>query len=922
MKMNNYTLSLLIFLTSLTIIDVDAQENYRINKDFNNEPLSAVFKLIESETQYHFYYRNEQIDTFRISLNAKNLTVKEFLSGYLMNEGYNYAIDSNNIFITVGREIVTTLPPGFFNLNSEEKSHFNSAIFDYMDNKEKEKKTNEEEIFEIGQKTKNITGGKANIAGYITDEKTGEPIIGAVIYHEKSGVGVVTNAFGYYTISLATGKNDLKVSCIGMKERVIKTIIYSNGNLDIILSPYVIPLKEVVIEAERGANVYRMQMGHEKLDLKTIKQLPMAMGEVDLMKAVLTLPGVKSIGESSTGLNVRGGATSQNLILLDDAVIYNPSHLFGFFSSFNPDVIKNIELYKSNMPAKYGGRTSSVLEAESKEGNKKKITGSGGLGLVTGRFNIEGPIIKDKMTFIAGGRTTYSDWLLSQLPDESIKNSKGSFYDLHTHFSYEITKKSSLYFTAYGSNDYFKFNSDTVYRYNNYTSSVKFRHTFSNQLMGVFSAAYSNYSYNVTGGNNTISGFEHTYKINQFNLKSDFSYYFNTKHSFLFGASSIIYNLHPGSKLPLDAESIVTPDIINKEQATENALYIEDQYTVTSKLSVSIGLRYSMYNYLGPNQVLEYEEGVPKDETSVIDTINAASGKIMNTYHGPELRVSARYLLPSNTSIKASYQKTRQYIHMLSNTTAISPTDIWKLSDPNILPEIGDQVSLGIYKNFNSNSFEISIEGYYKKMKNFLDYKDGAVLMLNHNIERDILNTLGTAYGLEFMLKRPSGKLNGWISYTFSRSMLETDGTTNSEVVNFGRKYPANYDKPQDFTFVGNYRFSRRFSISTNVTYSSGRPITLPLGKYEMYGGKRVYYSERNQFRVPDYFRTDFSMTLEGNHRIKKFAHYSWTFSIYNLTGRKNAYSVFFRSENDQIKGYKLVIFGQPIPTLTYNFRF
>lgn len=923
-QMNKYRIrSLLFFLLVISVSKIYAQDNNTFDLNYDRILFPALIDQIESNSSYHFYYDITQIDTLRVSVKAERASLKTVLQDALKNTGFSYAIDSNRIFITKNREIRTQLPADFFSLMQQSSNHYDVAMYDFMnDDADKTKKSKEDVIIEVGEKTKNITGNKVNVSGYIRDEKTGEPVIGAVVYQEKASVGVVTNAFGYFIISLPTGKNEVKVSCIGMKELTLQVMLYSEGSLDIELAPYVIPLKEVVIEAERGANVYRMQMGHEKLDLKTIKQVPMAMGEVDVIKAVLALPGVKSVGESSTGLNVRGGATSQNLILLDDATIYNPSHLFGFFSSFNADVIKNIELYKSSMPAKYGGRISSILEVESKEGNKKDITGSGGIGLITTRFNIEGPIVKDKISFLFGLRTTYSDWILRKIPDQAIKNSRGSFNDFHARISYEINKKNSLYITGYQSSDYFQLSSDTVYQYSNKAYSLKWKHAFTPRLNGVFSAAYSNYNYNITGDKNTINAFKHTYKINQLNAKADFSFYFNPKHSLSFGAASIYYKLNPGTQVSLNPESLITPDIIPSEQAVENALYFEDQFAITSKLTLNVGLRLSFYNFLGPNEVLLYEPGIAKDSTTVIGTLGKDRGGIIKTYGGPEYRLSARYMINGNTSVKISYQKVRQYIHMLSNTTAISPSDIWKLSDPNILPEIGDQIALGLYRNFNSNAIEISVEGYYKKMKNFLDYKNGAILLLNHNIERDILNTLGSAYGIELLIKRPKGKLNGWLSYTYSRSLLKTDTKTTGEIINGGIEYPSNYDKPHDVTFVGNYRFTRRFSISANMTYSTGRPITLPLAKYNMYGGDKIFYSERNQSRVPDYFRTDISLNLEGNHRIKKLAHYSWSFSVYNLTGRKNAYSVFYKSENGKINGYKLSIFGQPIPTLTYNFRF
>ena len=411
------------------------------------------------------------------------------------------------------------------------------------------------------------------------------------------------------------------------------------------------------------------------------------------------------------------------------------------------------------------------------------------------------------------------------------------------------------------------------------------------------------------------------YDIQQSNFKADFSYFPTSNHTMHLGFNSYYYKLKPGSFMPYGEESLVVPDVLQDEQAFEHAFYASDEFSISQRLSLYFGLRYSIFNNLGPRNVNVYAEGVEKEENNVIDTLNYKHGELINTYHGPEFRFSARYSLPNNSSVKLSYNRMRQYIHMLSNTTAISPTDIWKLSDSHIRPQVGDQVSLGLYKNFKRNTIETSLEAYYKTMDDFLDYKSGAVLVLNPNIETDVINAQGKAYGAELMIKKLTGKLNGWMSYTYSRSLVKV-ADENSEIINEGNYFPSNFDKPHDFTLVGNYKFSRRFSISLNFTYSTGRPITLPQAKYDYEGSKRIYYSDRNHFRVPDFYRADVSMNLEGNHKVNKLNHSSWTFAIYNLTGRKNVYSIFFLSEGGAVNGYKMSIFGRPIPTITYNFKF
>ena len=619
--------------------------------------------------------------------------------------------------------------------------------------------------------------------------------------------------------------------------------------------------------------------------------------------------------------NVRGGSADQNLILLNDATIYNPSHFFGFFSSFDPEIVKDVELYKSSIPEKYGGRLSSVLAVTDREGNKKDFTGSAGIGLLTSRLNIEGPIIKNKTSFILGARTSYSNWLLSLLPEE-YKHSSASFYDINLGISSQLNDKNNIYITGYVSHDAFKLNSDTTYSYGNKNGNIKWKHNFNDKLFSLITAGHDRYDYQISSDANVVNGYNLNYNINQTNFKADFTYYLNRKNTVDFGLSSIYYKLNPGNFEPYDDRSLIVPDVVPAEQALESALYFGDKYDVTPDLTVDLGIRYSLYDYLGPQTVDHYAPGLPKTSANVVDSTTYKNGQIINSYHSPEIRASVRYGLNDNMSLKASYNTLTQYIHLLSNSTAISPTDVYKLSDPNIKPQHGDQVSLGIYKNAAANTIETSIEVYYKRIKDYLDYKSGATLLLNDHIEQDVINTQGKAYGIEFLIKKTEGKLNGWMSYTYSRTFLRQDDPDAGELINGGNYYPANYDKPNSFDFTGNYRFTHRYSVSLNVVYSTGRPITLPVAKFEYGGSERVYYSDRNAYRIPDYFRSDLSVNIEGNHKVHQRFHNSWSFGVYNLTGRANAYSTYFAEQGGAINGYQLSIFAKPIPFINYNIRF
>jgi hypothetical protein len=900
-----------------------AQEFHRILGEFQQTPFAEFVKTVEEQTPHYIYYDTKEFDSLTVTGTFREVDLGVVFDSLFQYTDYHYFADpSGKIYLTRGREIRAELPVGFFDVRPVQ-GEFDVALLDYLhDSEEKKRLTDENRIFEIGKRTRRVRSGTAILTGNIRNIENGEPVVGAVVLNETTGKGVATDPLGYYSIELPTGRNNLRISCVGMRETVRQVMVYDNGKLDIELTEYITPLKEVVIESERGANVSGTRMGMERLDIKMMKQVPVAFGETDVMKVILTLPGVQSVGESATGLNVRGGSADQNLTLLDDATIYNPSHLFGFFSAFNPDIVKDVELYKSGIPAEYGGRISSVMEVTTREGNKKKFSGSGGIGPITGRLTLEGPLQKDKSSILIGGRSTYSDWLLDRIPDKNLNNSTGSFYDLNFHFKHEADRRNTVDVTAYYSDDRFRLNSDTLYHYNNFNVSGHWKHAHGTKLFSVLTGTFNTYKFNVSSDKNPANAVRLDYEIQQISGKADFSYQMNDKNLLSFGASAMRYDLSPGTLSPLGTESLVAADRLDDEQALEGAVYIADEYEFSPRLKLYGGLRYSFYNYLGPRHIFQYAPGQPRSENSITDTLQYGRGRSIATYHGPEFRASLRYLLGDNASVKVSYQRMRQYIHMLSNTTAIAPTDTWKLSDAYIRPQIGDQYSIGYYRNFKANTIETSIEAYYKTLNDFLDFRGGALLTMNHHIETDVIGTQGHAYGVELMLKKVTGKLNGWISYTYSRSFLKTAGTDTGESINDGFEYPSNYDKPHDVTVTSNYRFSRRFSISLNFTYSTGRPLTVPLQRYVLDGSERLLYTNRNQSRIPDYYRFDFAMNIEGNHKIRKLAHSSWSLSVYNVTGRKNAYSVFFRAEDGEIKGYMLSIFARPIPTITYNFRF
>jgi hypothetical protein len=681
-----------------------------------------------------------------------------------------------------------------------------------------------------------------------------------------------------------------------------------------------IPIKETVISAEKNVMFQRFEVGMEKVNISSFKLLPSPMGEADIFKSVLLIPGVQSVGEGSSGFNVRGGSADQNLILLYGAPVYNASHFFGFFSAVNSEIIKDVTLYKGGIPARYGGRISSVMDIGSREGNRKEFAGKAGISPVTTQLMVEGPIIKDKLTYLLTGRTTYSNWVMHLFDNPSLKNSSASFYDLNGKVSLDLNKNNKFDFSSYNSHDSFKFNSDTSYSYNNSIYALRWRHFFNSHFFSVFTLNNSTYNYDISSVENPEDAFLLSHKINSTGFKADFNWY-QGRNEVNFGTDFSKYNVLPGSYLPEGDSSLVKPVTIDREHAFETGAYIDDKFVVTDYFSINAGIRFSAYFTAGPKKVLVYEPSFPRSPSTVIDTLNFASGDLYKTYGGPEFRVSLNFKVTSKSSLKINYNRTRQYIHLLTNSTSISPSDTWKLSDYYLKPEIGDQYAAGFYQDL-FRGIEASVEIYYKKIQNAVDYKGGTKVVMNSTIEKDIVDVEGKSYGLELMFKRQEGRFLWSVGYTYSRALLKSLSEMSDEVINDGKWFPANYDKPNDLTVTFNYLFSRRMSFSANYLWNTGRPITYPVATYSVGNHLLVYYSDRNKYRLPDYSRLDLALRYNGNLKSKRIAHPSWTFSIYNILGRENVYSVYFKQAGNVINGYKLSVFAQAIPSITYSFDF
>lgn len=894
---------------------VTAQED-RVSVDLQAVTMEAFVQALEAQTPYRFYYDARATDTLLLTISAERTPLEDVLRRALNPFGLYFAIDGQHrVFITDQHAIVTEPHP--IQADSVVKDEF---LADYIDHERPLLVSVESMLFEFGDK-ETATPGTRTLSGYIRDINSGEPVSLATVTVAEHGITVQANQAGYYSVAIPSGRALIEVKGVGLKSTQRNVLLYANGRLDIDMYDEVYALKEVVVSAERGSNIRRAQLGVERLSIASIKQAPTVFGEADVVKVLLTLPGVQTVGEAASGFNVRGGATDQNLVVFGDATIYNPAHFFGFFSAFNPDMVNNAELYKGSIPARFGGRLSSVLDISVREGNRNKFAGAGGIGLLTSRLSLEGPV-GQKTSFIAGGRATYSDWLLRLIPDEQYKHSGASFYDANFNIHHRADDQNTLTLTGYLSNDRFTLDSMVAYGYQNRNINLKWRRVFNSGIYGMAAIGFDGYRFDIDGGHNPVDAYRMHYDIGQAFLRTDLYHRVNERHNLTYGLQVLGYRIWPGERQPLGGTSIVSPLALAREQALESALHFSDNYRVSDKLTVDIGLRYALFNVLGPGAVREYAPGAVPAESAQVGVREYGAGSFIKTYHGPEVRFGANFVLSPSSALKLGYNSLSQYIHMLSNTAAVAPTDIWKLSDTHIKPQRGGQVSLGYFQNFDNDAIETSVEAYYKHMKNYLDYRSGAVLLLNEALETDVIGTQGRAYGAEFLVKKLAGKLNGWASYTYARVEQWTVDVDPDDLINGGAYYPSSFDIPHSFTMVGNYKFSHRFSFSLNLTYRTGRPITLPVASFAYAGSQRVYYSARNQYRIPDFFRADASFTIEGSHRVKKLAHSSWTIGVYNVTGRRNPFSVYFTSEAGQIKGYKLSVYGSQIPFVTYNFRF
>lgn len=753
---------------------------------------------------------------------------------------------------------------------------------------------------------------KYTISGTVKDAVTGEQMIGATIkIQELPQTATITNSYGFYSISAMPGEYTLQFSYVGYETIKQKISLKQSQEISIALSPSN-ELKEVVINVNRpnNDNIISPQMGLEKLNMSQINQVPVLLGERDILKTITLLPGIKSAGEGNTGFYVRGGASDQNLILLDEATVYNASHFFGFFSTFNSDAIKDVSIYKGGMPAEYGGRLSSVLDIKMNDGNNKNYTAEGGIGLISSRLKVEGPIVKDKGSFMISARRTYIDLFLKSSSDTTVKGSSIYFYDLNTKVNYHFDDRNTIYLSGYFGKDVLGLKDVFGTNWGNATGTIRFNHIFNQKLFSNTSLIYSNYNYEIESLQ-TNSNFKATSQITDINFKEDLQYSLANNHTLKFGINILHHTIAPGNITSTTGSSFNNQSI-EQRYGFENAAYLSDEWKVTDKLTLLYGFRLSGMLLLGPGTFNTYSPA-----GNVTSSATYASGQTVRNYLNLEPRLSAGYLLNDESSVKIAYSRNVQNIHLLSNTTSATPTDLYVMSSNNILPEIVDQVSTGWFKNFKDNAYEFSAEIYYKWLQNQIDYKDGAQLIANKDVESLLTYGSGRAYGLELFLKKRYGRFNGWIGYTLSRTELKFN------VINNGNYYPARQDRTHDISVVGIYQLNSRWSFSSTFIYGTGNAVTYPTGKYNIGGLTTFSYSERNGYRLPSSNRIDIGATLEGKHH-KKY-HSSWTFGIYNIYAHRDPYIITFRDSKtvpNTTEAVETSIFASQIPSVTWNFKF
>lgn len=902
MKKSFYLLSFLCLFGIISSVSGQSNTLFpNITANFNNESFKSILLKLESATNLQFFFKEEDLPTQKFSFSFQETPLDKALSDILAATTLDFIYYNNQAIIllpsNIARETFTI-----------EYYKAREAALETADDRK--------EIV-VGSINQLATSGLSKITGKVTDVQNNDEVIGASVFFKDLNLGTTTDVDGNFELMVPAGIHYLSVSYVGYEEFNGVVRVLSDGKLNVKLEKGAINLEEVTVSARKADDkVESVQIGVAEISVESIKKTPTFLGEADVIKSLLLNAGVSSIGEGATGFNVRGGDVDQNLILQDEGILLNSSHALGFFSSFNADLLENVELYKANMPAQFGGRLSSVMDVKMRDGNFEAFKIKGGIGPVTSRLSFEGPIVKEKVSFIGGFRASYSDWILDLVKIKEIQNSSVFFYDANFRITSRLSKNNTLILSGYASNDEFIYNNDFGFDYSTYLGQLIFKSILSEKLFSNFSISNTRYEstrLDLIG----IDGSKLENNVNILKIKEQLSFSPTTLFKIDAGVTALLYDVEPGTIAPFGDESTISPVKVSKEKGLESAAFVNSEISISESLQLSAGLRVSFFQFLGPKTINEYQDPEHPQTSEITGTKTFGSGESIASYFNIEPRASLRYRINSQSSLKAGYSRTIQYLSQIFNSDAPTPVSQWQLANSFILPISSHNLSIGYFQNLKENNWETSAEIYTRFLDQLFDYKDFAQLVANESLETELLEGKGRSYGLELSIKKKEGVLNGSISYTLSRSERQIDG------INRNNWYPSNFDKPHDLSVVFNFQPNRRNTLSINFIYGSGRPSTPPIGNFlSEYGLVVPIYSNRNQLRIPDYHRLDLAYTLgKGYKRDQKFQT-SWTFSLYNVYGRKNAFSVFFT--NAAFRGAqanKLAILGNVFPSITFNFE-
>ena len=886
----------------------------------DNVPFSRFSEYVLEETGVRIFYSRGWTDEVNVTLHEDSITILEAVNKALEGTRLQVSPWHGHLVVMPGTTLPLSLPDYRYDQAEPEKpAEAGKSLTESEERYLTGRKPDVTQTLVVGSKGSQ-SREKATIRGRITEQQTGEPVIGATMYVEETGGGTATDQNGFLSLVLKPGKYNVVFAYLGLQTIKYMLEVHSDGEFNVEMKKSVIQMKEVEVFGDRQMNLRLKDPGLEKISAKSIKEIPMLLGERDILRVSEMLPGIVTVGEGSAGLTVRGGNYDQNAFFINRIPVYNTSHLFGFFPAFNADVIKDFSVYKGHIPAQYGGRLSSVFNIIARQGNRKEFTARGGISPVTASLSVEGPLKKDTSSFLLSGRYLYSDWILRQIDDPVIRSSQAGFGDLTLAWTHDFSK-SQLSVFGYYSQDRVELANLNTYRYSNTGASIILNHHFTPASRVQFYLTGMQYAFQTIDQPDHTRAYQHRYTLGDFRLGADLALMLSSKNSLEYGAGITFYSLDRGTVEPYGQASLRLPVALGKEKGIESSIYISDTWDLLPWLNIYGGARLSLFNPLGPATEYEYTPDLPKDTRYITDTLHFSPGQAIKWYLEPDIRLAVNMRTDADGTVKLSYNLNHQNLFMLNNTIALAPNSQWKLADYHLSPARSSQVSAGIFRTFPHFGWEASAEVFYKRSENLPEFIDGADFINNPNVETTVLPGQQKAYGVELLIRRSGRRLEGWLAYTWSRSIMQVNGGQSWERINQGEAYPANYDIPHALNAVVNYHFSRRVTFSTVVAYQTGRPVTYPTSIYYIDGIQYVDYSSRNAYRIPDYFRIDASLTIEGNLRRNKFLHSSFIIGVYNLTGRENPYSVYFTSEGGKIRSYQYSVIGVPLFTVTWLFK-